>query len=117
MSKLTKIKLAVWEAIGTERFGPDKMTWRFICPCCKHIQTPEDFRPYATEKGPDPSTAYFSCIGRWSGHKRDAFLPKGKEDTPGPCNYTSGGLFNISPVMVIDDAGKEHPAFDFAEAA
>lgn len=54
---------AEWEAKGLELFGPDQMSWRFVCPCCRHIQSIQECKDAG---GPDSALA-FSCIGRWSG--------------------------------------------------
>ena len=99
---------AMWEAKGTELFGPDKMKWRFVCPSCGHIQAVEDFRAFKDD-GATPDLAYSCCIGRYDGHMHVEMGTR-----PGPCNYTGYGLFNICPVMVIDE-GKEVRSFAFAE--
>lgn len=109
MSEVTRLTIAEWEAIGTERFGPDKLSWRFACPACGHVQTPEDFRVHEVHA----ETALFSCIGRWAGPKRKAFGGEGA----GPCDYTSGGLINIAPIIVKGPDGEEKTSFAFAEAA
>src|SRR5215831_13752339 len=45
-ANLRELSLEDWEREGNERFGPDKLQWRFQCPNCGHVQTPEDFRQY-----------------------------------------------------------------------
>ena len=93
-----------WHAEATRRFGPDPMTWRFICPVCSHIASVADWKAAgATEK-----EVAFSCIGRHLGG-RDAFGAAG----PGPCNYTGGGLFRLNPITVTDGAVK-YTVFAFA---
>lgn len=106
-----RMTLAEWRAEGQRRFGDDQLKWRFKCPACGHVQAVEDFRAYK-DKGATADSANFNCIGRYGGAKRGAFEDKG----PGPCNYTSGGLFNISPMVVVTEDGKEHRGFDFADA-
>lgn len=99
-----------WEARGTELFGPDQMTWRFVCPSCGNVQSVEGFKAFR-DQGVQPSTAYFSCIGRWDGHMdNDAFGGKS------PCNYAGGGLLRINPVLV-KDGEVEHQVFAFDEGA
>lgn len=66
------MELGEWLAEGERRFGADRLKWRFVCPSCGHIQAVEDFRPFKS-KGATAETAYFNCIGRYSGAKRDAF--------------------------------------------
>jgi len=99
-----------WEARGTELFGENQMKWRFVCPSCGYVQSVEDFKELH-DQGVDvqPSTAYFSCIGRWNGHMdNDAFGGKS------PCNYAGGGLLRINPVLV-KDGEREHQVFAFDE--
>jgi len=99
-----------WEKEGERLFGKNHLTWKFVCPSCGHIQTMQDFKDI-TNDYPDlnPETAFFSCIGRWSGHFENSMC-SGKS----PCNYTNGGLFNLAPIEIIDDGGVVHYAFDFA---
>ena len=68
---------------AAERFGPDAMGWKFVCPACGHIQSARD---YKTAGAPESAVA-FSCVGRWLPKAREAFGGKG----PGPCNYAGGG--------------------------
>lgn len=82
-----------WFAKGTALFGPDVLKWKFVCPACGNVQTPEEFRQYADE-GAKPDDARFNCIGRYDGHMH-VDMGAGK-----PCNYTGGGLFGLNPVMV-----------------
>src|SRR4051794_1838358 len=98
-----------WLAEGERRFGTDRMNWRFVCPSCGHVQAVEGFVRFKSE-GAAASSAYFNCIGRYGGPAREAF---GEKDG-GPCNYTSGGLFKISPVEVVAD-GTIVRVFDFAD--
>jgi hypothetical protein len=79
-----------------DRFGHDRNNWRFVCPACGHVASVAEYKAV----GADDAIGY-SCIGRWTGAKRDAF---GKG--PGPCNYAGGGLIRINPVRVVleDDA-------------
>lgn len=107
MSTQNVMSKAEWLALGEKLFGPDFKQWRFVCPSCGHVQSVADFEPFA-EQGATPSSAYFNCIGRYDGHGDVPLFTK-----PGPCNYTSGGLFCFSPVLVVDEEGKEHRAFAF----
>jgi len=101
--------LEAWLAEGHELFGDDIMTWRFVCPACRHIQSPADLLPHLPEdpqrdtKRRAAELSYGICIGRLKGAKRQAF--GGSCEAQGPCDYTSGGLFNINPVLVQTDEG------------
>ena len=104
---------AEWIAEGTRLFGQSMLKWRFVCPACGHNQAVEDFRPFK-EKGADADSARFNCIGRYSGANPNAGM-SGTGKAPGPCNYTSGGLFDLRPVIVVMDDGTEIKAFAFAK--
>ncbi len=95
-----------WVLEGEKLFGLDMFDWKFVCPSCGHVQSVRDFETYKND-GTTPSTAYFNCIGRYSGFMHVSIGTK-----PGPCNYTSGGLFNLNTIIVIDD-GVGHSVFDF----
>lgn len=99
-----------WVAEGRALFGDDPLAWRFVCPCCGHEASVADWKA----AGAPETAAAFSCVGRWSGAKREAFGGKG----PGPCNYAGGGLFCISPVeiqRVVDGQQRSTMAFEFAK--
>lgn len=98
-----------WQARGVALFGEDRREWRFVCPCCKHVATVGDWMAAGAPEG----AVAFSCVGRWTGAKREAF-----GDGPGPCNYAGGGLFKLNPVRVCDvGAGaRECHVFQFAPA-
>jgi hypothetical protein len=84
-----------WLLKGEQLFGENMMGWRFVCPSCGNVQTMEDFRPYKAQ-GATPDDVRFNCIGRFSGAKGTLF------SSGRPCDYTSGGFFNIAPVTVVD---------------
>jgi hypothetical protein len=79
-----------WEAEGARRFGPDRMTWKFVCPSCGHVASAADWRNAGAPSG----AVAFSCVGRWLKN------PKRMGERPGPCNYAGGGLFAINPLDV-----------------
>ncbi len=103
-----KLTMAEWRAMGRERFGDDMLSWKFVCPSCGHVQTPNDFKPHK-DKGADPNSAVCECIGRYTGAK--APFPEG-----GPCDYAGYGLFRLSPLVVVQEDGHESQAFGFAPA-
>jgi hypothetical protein len=97
-----------WRSEAVRRFGESPSSWKFKCPCCGHVQSMQDFK----DLNIDPNLAYYDCIGRHDGKHFDVLMGT----KPGPCNYTGGGLFCLSPLTV------EHPktgeavrVFDFAE--
>lgn len=104
---MRKITYDEWGAEGIHRFGPDVMAWRFVCPCCGHVASTSDWK----DAGAPSGAVAYSCVGRWSGQKRDAFGGSGD----GPCNYAGGGLFSVSPVIVSDHNDTAY--FEFAEVA
>lgn len=93
-----------WEAKGTGLFGKDQMKWRFKCPSCGFVASVEDWQKVGA---PQAAVAY-SCIGRYTGSTQEFGSKQG-----GPCNYTTGGLFNISPVRVTDNEEHEWSCFAF----
>ncbi len=102
--------LEEWLAEGARRFGPDQLKWKFQCPACGHIQAVEDFRPYK-DRGVTAETARFNCIGRYMPKPREAFSTEGN----GPCDYTSGGLFDLRPDIIMHE-GDAIKSFAFAPA-
>jgi len=101
---ITKYTHDEWKNEAVKRFGIDSTKWKFKCPSCGYIATTQEWRDAGA---PDGAIA-FSCVGRYTGSKKQM-----GDKTGGPCNYTTGGLFNISPVLIKFDDG-EMSAFDFA---
>lgn len=97
-----------WRARGAELFGPDMMQWRFVCPCCGHVASVQDYKDAGAKEG----NVGFSCIGRWLPKARDAFA-KGA----GPCNYAGGGLFRLNPIHVTGPLDSEAWVMAFDETA
>jgi hypothetical protein len=108
---MEKLTLEEWTKQGEQLFGKDKKQWKFICPSCGNIQTIQDFIDLK-ENGVsiDPQTAFFSCIGRFIENNKGTMF-----NDKSPCNYTNGGLINLSEVKVIDDEENEHYVFEFAK--
>ncbi len=100
MSDVITMTFEEWMKKGEELFGEDKKNWRFKCPACGNTQTIAEFIKLGLDKDKILGIFYYSCIGRW-------------DKTQG-CDYTTGGLFNISPIKIIKD-GQESYAFAFAE--
>jgi hypothetical protein len=106
MTARRTITHAEWLAEGERRFGTDKTAWRFVCPACGHVASVADWKA----AGAPEAAVAFSCVGRWTGAKREAF-----GDGKGPCNYTGGGLFALNPVTVSLESGGSITAFELAE--
>lgn len=96
--EVKKVTSDEWVAEGVSLFGKNKSKWKFVCPSCGHVQTPEDMKAV----GAEDYQAFFSCIGRFKESKGTIFNKKS------PCNYTNGGFFNLSIVRV-----DEGSVFDF----
>lgn len=80
----------------TEAFGNDNKQWKFECPMCHGIQSPQDF---IDNKIKEIDSVNFNCIGRYV---------KGKG-----CDWTLGGLFQINELTVIKDC-QPHKSFKIA---
>lgn len=87
-----------WAIQGEWLFGPDPFKWRFRCPSCGNVQTPEDFLRFKP-MGATPDTAYQDCIGRW--------------DRMRGCDWAAYGLFR-GPDFVARAGGGEVAVFPFA---
>lgn len=86
-----------WKAKGKELFGDNKLEWKFICPSCGIIQTANEIKkanPSLTDERAF-NFALFGCIGRALGSENSIWSKKQ------PCNYTSGGLFNLNKTIVL----------------
>lgn len=85
-----------WFAEGKMLFGDDTNKWRFVCPSCGHVATPED---WLKARAPETVIA-FSCVGRWDGTDPKKAAEAAFKNKGGPCNYAGGGLFTLNPVEV-----------------
>lgn len=113
---MEQISRSEWIAKGTALFGPDMLSWRFRCPCCGHVQTPEDFRPFE-ERGATPNSAVNECLGRYLPKEQRGGLSPDHANTKvkSPCDYAAYGLFRLAPFVVQFEDGTESHAFGFAE--
>jgi hypothetical protein len=107
--KTTTLSFLEFMRAGTARYGPDIAGWKFRCPVCGHVQSINDFRPFK-DQGATADDVRFNCLGRFLPTCRKAFGGNG----PGPCDYTTGGLFNVTPLTIKTDTGPVH-SFDFAD--
>jgi|ERR1700722_3280725 len=105
---------AEWNQAGERLFGPDRMTWRFACPICGNVATPEDFRPYQ-DQGATPDRALCECIGRYMPREKVRQAFGERADVPKPCDYAGYGLIRVSPVGIVRDDGAVTHCFAFAD--
>lgn len=105
--QIKQMSFKEWEAEGERKFGKDKKKWKFKCVNCGHIQSIQDFIDLKVEE--PENYVYFTCIGRFMENCKGILGNK-----KSPCNYTLGGLFNLAKLEVIDEEGKKHSAFEFA---
>ena len=103
-----------WMAKGKALFGEDFLKWKFKCPICEHIQSPEDFKQFK-DSGANPDSARCECMGRYLPKEKvtTAFGNKNKK-VKSPCDYASYGLFKIGHLIKLNDGG-ETVTFPFAE--
>ena len=98
--------LAEWQAEGERRFGPDMLTWKFVCPNCGNVAAIREFKPYR-HLGADANAATSACIGLYRGVK---------EGEARPCRYSAWGPGpRLCTVRVLIDERSTVPAFAFAE--
>ena len=111
MSKFPECRIiekSQWMKEGTELFGHDMYSWKFVCPVCGNIASVEEYRQFK-DKGATPSSAYQECIGRYT-EGRSAF-----HDNEGkPCDYAAYGLFGMCRTEVVDNSGNKIAVFEFA---
>jgi len=91
-----------WKAEGIKRFGKDVKKWKFVCPFCKTIQTPQDLLDAGVKKEDLDGFIGFSCIGRFTDGKKG-------------CDWTLGGLFSIHESIIICNDNRNRPIFEFAD--
>lgn len=106
MKEKQKFTLDQWKKLGEEKYGKNQYNWKFKCPACGYIATPQDY----IEAGA-PDAIAFSCIGRFKGIAQSGIFPKdGKIKKGIPCDYAGGGLFKLNPINVDG-----HCIFEFAD--
>ena len=92
-----------WMAEGKKRFGKDVKQWKFVCPQCKTVQTPQDLLDAGVPKDQLDGFIGFSCIGRFTKDKG--------------CDWTLGGLFHIheSSIVFPKENNRNRAVFEFAQ--
>lgn len=101
-SKTIKYTKEEWEAKGKELFGGNRMEWKFVCPQCGNVTTPNDFKKFK-DQGATPDSAVQQCIGRY--------------DEDHGCNWCAYGLFaGPSFITDVDKTGGQVGIFNFAES-
>jgi len=107
-SDLTTLQHKDWLAEGKRLFGEDMLAWKSKCPSCGNVASVQEYKDVG---GPlAANNSFFNCIGR--------YLPQEKKvydilEKKGPCNYTSGGFFNLTPNQVVYPDGQKSSVFDF----
>ena len=72
------------------------MQWQFVCPGCGANMSVQDYKDAGASEG----AIGFSCIGRFADAPKSWM--RGEYEQGGGCDYIAGGLFNISPVTILD---------------
>lgn len=90
-----------WLAEGKRRFGEKARHWRFVCPSCGTVQTPQDLLDAGLSKEEAHRVMAYSCVGRFTRAKG--------------CDWTLGGLLQIHTLEVQFEDGTKRPTFEFAE--
>ncbi|MDR3406344.1 MAG: VVA0879 family protein [Chthoniobacter sp.] len=90
-----------WNEEGVRRYGRPARKWQFVCPSCRTAQSGEDLFALGLDNDIVLGALAFSCIGRFRG------ATKG-------CDWTLGGLLHIHELEIVDENGKAHPRFEFA---
>lgn len=109
---------------GTELFGPDRDLWKFECPACHKVTSIKEWKEYAKDKDEASGQIAFSCVGRLiQRNQRESNNPNDPihlleighmGENKYACNYTTGGLFNLSPVTVKNEDGENCSFFQFS---
>lgn len=92
------LPFAVWRALGTRLFGPDMGKWRWKCPRCSAVSTPDGW----IAVGRSPAEAYRApteCLKR-AGSMARMRRPMTDEE----CDWCSWGLFAGPWFVVHQDA-------------
>jgi len=113
--QMKTMTLAEWNAEGERLFGEDRLAWRFRCPVCGHVASPQDFRKFR-DAGAEPNSATQECIGRYlpKGKRGVAFSEEsGNPKLKQPCDYAGYGLLRLSPVEVEQADGTKTHCFAF----
>lgn len=101
------ISFDTWHRIGTELYGPDQNDWKFKCPACGMISEVRSY-PKHGEGLPGVINAAHKCLTYYE-YDFDLchyhYLYNEITDTELAC----GGI------VIIDNAGKKHHAFEFAD--
>lgn len=99
---MIKQTLQEWRDEASNRFGEKTAFWKFVCPKCGNVQTPQDFVDAGINQNEAASKSYQGCIGR--------------EVKEQGCNWAAYGLLGTlgNGRIVITPDGSEVEVFDFA---
>lgn len=98
---LPVITVAQWREQAKTLFGDDILNWKFKCPQCGHVSSLREFK----DAGIDPHLATGNCASRFPE------LSYKKDD----CKWTTGGLFRVGGMYVINENYVPCLVFDFAK--
>lgn len=105
--------LEQWREEAAARFGEKTAYWKFVCPSCSGVQSPQDFIKHGLEPQDAANAAYQECIGRkvqgigcdWAAFGLFGTLGKGREViTP---EGKTVEVFDFAPVPVPEDGQEE----------
>jgi len=116
--EIKKISQEEYEKIAVNLYGENLRDWKFRCPFCEKVMSGLDYKNAGVPVDEIGGVIGYSCLGRFLKEKNSAmFSSKDKKQKNGLyCDYTTGGLFNFSPICVIDEKGEEHWRMDFADS-
>lgn len=102
---IEQVSMDDWQKEGTRRFGGDFMAWKFVCPSCGHVATPQDW----DDLGAPRSMVAYACVGNWMA----VAAPVGTL-SKGPCIY-QGHINRENPMHVVTEDGTTYEMFAFAD--
>ena len=90
-----------WMEEGKRRFGGNIKKWKFVCPKCKTVQTPQNLIDLGIKVETLDCYIGFCCIG--------CFDKKMK------CDCTLNNSFHTNEAMIIMEDGRHRPVFQFED--
>lgn len=97
---MIKQTLDEWRTEAKERFGDKTTNWKFICPSCGNVQSPQTFVGVGCTPEEAVNRVYQECTGRHGGNG---------------CKWAAFGfLGTLGKGRIVIAAGSEVEVFDFA---
>ncbi|GAA1075700.1 MULTISPECIES: VVA0879 family protein [Bacillati] len=108
---MIKQTLDKWRVEARERFGDKGANWKFVCPSCGNVRSPQDFINAGCSEAEASRLSYQGCIGR--------IAHAGMKVEAKSCNWSAYGLLGTMGKgrIVITPDGQETEVFDFAKEA